>query len=84
MVLTTMLKEEKISGRAFIGSDFDLLDVEITLENGIVTDIEESLNVSERWIVPGFFNAHTHLADTIAMDMEAPGNLSELVAPLMV
>ena len=28
-----------------------------------------------------FFNAHTHIADTVAMDIDAPGSLAELVAP---
>ena len=31
--------------------------------------------------MPAFFNAHTHLADTVAMDLPAHGSLAELVKP---
>ncbi|MDD4126820.1 MAG: amidohydrolase family protein [Methanomicrobium sp.] len=70
-----------ISGKAYIGCDFELCDVEIVIENGIIAEIEEKNTVSNRWIVPGLFNSHTHLADTVAMDVKAQGSLSELVAP---
>lgn len=70
-----------ISGRAYVGCDFEECCVEIVVEEGIIAEIEEKKKVPERWIFPGFFNSHTHLADTVAMDAEAKGSLSELVAP---
>lgn len=33
------------------------------------------------WIFPGFFNAHTHVGDTVAMDIRADGPIGTLVAP---
>ncbi|MBP2132329.1 cytosine/adenosine deaminase-related metal-dependent hydrolase [Methanomicrobium sp. W14] len=70
-----------ISGRACTGEDLEVRDVEIVVENGIISEINDKKNVPDRWIFPGFFNSHTHLADTVAMDAEVFGSLSELVAP---
>ncbi len=31
--------------------------------------------------MPAFFNAHTHVGDTVAMDLPVTGALEELVTP---
>ncbi|MCK7537814.1 MAG: hypothetical protein MZV63_46110 [Marinilabiliales bacterium] len=51
------------------------------IENGIITAIEENTSAPECWICPAFFNAHTHLGDTIAMDCGVNGDLMSLVTP---
>jgi len=70
-----------VSGQAFVGEDLALLPVDIVIENGIITAIEENPNAPGVWICPAFFNAHTHLGDTIAMDCEVKGDLASLVTP---
>ncbi len=70
-----------ISGQAFVGEDLALLPVDIVIENGIITAIEENPNAPGVWICPAFFNAHTHLGDTIAMDCGVKGDLASLVTP---
>jgi cytosine/adenosine deaminase-related metal-dependent hydrolase len=70
-----------ISGHALLGADLEELPVQITIEDGRVVEIEETKKPDEHWICPCFFNAHTHLGDTIALDIPATGSLSDLVAP---
>ncbi|MFY9800180.1 MAG: amidohydrolase family protein [Methanoregula sp.] len=70
-----------ISGQAFIEEELALLPVDIYIEGGIITAIEESARVPPVWICPAFFNAHTHLGDTIAMDCSIKGDLADLVTP---
>ena len=70
-----------ISGQAFIGEELALLPVDMVIENGFITAIEESSTILPRWICPAFFNAHTHLGDTIAMDCGVQGDLESLVTP---
>ncbi len=70
-----------VSGQAFIGEDLELLPVDIIIEGGIITAIEESTRVLPVWICPAFFNAHTHLGDTIAMECGITGDLAALVTP---
>lgn len=76
-----MQRSYTISGQAITGRDFKVLPATITVENGIITALEEDSRATDQWIVPCFFNAHTHLADTVAMDIPVNGSLSELVAP---
>ncbi len=73
--------EYTVEGRALIGESFDEQRVALHIRDGIIVDIEERSTGPDRWICPAFFNAHTHIADTVAMDIDAPGSLSELVAP---
>jgi cytosine/adenosine deaminase-related metal-dependent hydrolase len=70
-----------VSGHAFVGEELTLLPVDIIIESGIITAIEESQRVPAVWICPAFFNAHTHLGDTIAMDCGINGDLVDLVTP---
>ncbi|GAB7015858.1 amidohydrolase family protein [Methanogenium cariaci] len=64
-----------------MGDDFDERNVRIVVADGVITHIEEIDRVPDQWIVPGFFNAHTHLGDTVAMDVDAAGSIGDLVAP---
>ncbi len=76
-----MVKEYSVSGTALTGEELEARDVTIIVTDGIITAVEEEKNVPEQWICPAFFNAHTHLADTVAMDIPCTGGLEELVAP---
>ena len=64
-----------------MGDDFEERNVRIIVTNGKITAIEEISRVPDVWIFPGFFNAHTHLGDTIAMDIDTAGSIGDLVAP---
>ena len=70
-----------ISGKAIIGEELVLQPVDIVIERGIITAIEENKKASDVWICPAFFNAHTHLGDTVAMDCAPSGDLVDLVTP---
>ena len=75
------MEDEIVSGRAYLGREEGLRDVEICIRNGLIHSIDETCFAGERWIFPCLFNSHTHLADTFAMDIRAEGSLSRLVAP---
>lgn len=70
-----------ISGKALVGEDLTLVPVDITVEQGLITAIEEARKVPDLWICPALFNAHTHLGDTVAMDCTTGGDLESLVTP---
>jgi cytosine/adenosine deaminase-related metal-dependent hydrolase len=69
------------SGHAFIGEALEERNVRICVEDGKIVSIDDTTHTDPRWICPCFFNAHTHLGDTVAMDTPVSGSLSELVAP---
>lgn len=73
--------EYVLTGRALLGDELTEEDVCITITDGIVRSIEPCSKRPDRWIIPAFFNAHTHLADTVAMDLPVQGSLAELVKP---
>ena len=75
------MAEETYCGRALIGEELEERCVEISVSNGRIHRIEEVPAVPEVWICPPFFNAHTHLGDTIAMDCAVEGDLTALVTP---
>jgi len=70
-----------LSGHALVGEDLTLRPVDIIIESGIIAAIEEKTRAPGIWICPAFFNAHTHLGDTIAMDCGATGDIASLVTP---
>jgi cytosine/adenosine deaminase-related metal-dependent hydrolase len=72
---------QQISGQALLGNELTLSPVDIIIENGLITAIEDNPHAPECWICPAFFNAHTHLGDTIAMDCGESGDLTALVTP---
>jgi cytosine/adenosine deaminase-related metal-dependent hydrolase len=71
----------EISGHALTGEELTVEAVDIIIENGIITAIEENIRAPRVWICPAFFNAHTHLGDTIAMECGMKGDLAALVTP---
>ncbi len=73
---------EEVLGLAFCGKDFTPQNVSILIEDGIIRRIRENPEPADQWICPAFFNAHTHIADTVATDTPVESHtLAELVAP---
>ena len=60
--------EEKLKGTILYGDDFEAVDGYITIENGIIKDIEEGAIKSDTIIAPCFVNAHTHIGDSVLKD----------------
>ncbi|HXX54534.1 MAG TPA: hypothetical protein VEI81_00385, partial [Methanoregula sp.] len=81
MSRNTMGGTPVISGKALIGEELEVRKVDIVLDRGIITRIEDNPRAPEVWICPALFNAHTHLGDTIAMDCSTTGDLAALVTP---
>jgi cytosine/adenosine deaminase-related metal-dependent hydrolase len=72
---------QQVSGYALLDDELAPAPVDIFIENGVITAIEDNPRVPEVWICPALFNAHTHLGDTIAMDCGTTGDLEALVTP---
>jgi cytosine/adenosine deaminase-related metal-dependent hydrolase len=70
-----------IAGHALLGEDLTLAPVDIVIEHGVITSIEDNPKAPRVWICPALFNAHTHIGDTIAMDCGVTGDLGALVTP---
>jgi cytosine/adenosine deaminase-related metal-dependent hydrolase len=70
-----------LSGQALIGEELALRPVDIVIDRGWITAIDERTRAPPVWICPAFFDAHTHLADTIAMDYRSTGDLVSMVTP---
>lgn len=70
-----------VSGLALLGEELAPRKADIIIRNGTIAAIEENPRAPPLWICPALFNAHTHLADTIAMDCGATGDLASLVTP---
>lgn len=68
-------------GRTLAGDDFSPVRAAVIVEDGVITAVEEDPSAPDCWISPAFFNAHTHVGDTIAMDCATGGDLEALVAP---
>jgi len=70
-----------VSGQVLVGEELALLPADIIIEDGTITAIEENPRAPPDWVCPAFFNAHTHLGDTVAMDCGTTGDLAALVTP---
>ncbi len=72
-----------VEGRALLGEDLEEAPVAVVVKDGIVHRIEHlsATPADSPWICPAFFNAHTHLGDSLAMDLPFRGTLDELVRP---
>lgn len=72
-----------VEGRALLGEELEEAPVTVVVKDGIIHRIEPlpGSTASIPWICPAFFNAHTHLGDSIAMDVAADGTLDDLVRP---
>lgn len=72
--------EQTLKGTIIYGDEFQPVDGYLTMENGIITDFEESNIDADTIIAPRFVNAHTHLGDSVIKDPPYLP-LPELVAP---
>jgi cytosine/adenosine deaminase-related metal-dependent hydrolase len=75
-----VLTEEKLKGTILYGDDFEPVDGYITIEDGVIKDIEDATIKSDTIIAPCFVNAHTHIGDSVMKDPPFLP-LSELVQP---
>lgn len=75
------MHEQVYRGLALLGADFQPSKAAIIVENGRIKSIEDDPSAPDLWICPAFFNAHTHLGDTVAMDCATCGDLTALVTP---
>lgn len=76
-----MKSSQVLSGQALVGEELALRPVDIVIEKGLIAAVEETSRVPPVCICPAFFDAHTHLGDTIAMDCGSTGDLVSMVAP---
>ena len=72
--------EQTLQGTIIYGDDFEPLDGIITIEDGIIKDIEEKKINAYTIIAPCFVNAHTHIGDSVIKDPPYLP-LAELVQP---
>lgn len=72
-----------VEGRALLGENLEEAQVTLVVKAGVIHRIEPlgAGTPDAPWICPAFFNAHTHLGDSVAMDIPADGTLDELVRP---
>ncbi len=73
--------EELVRGTALLGPGLEVRSVTLVIREGVIAAVEEEKEEDGPWICPAFFNAHTHVGDTVAMDLPAGGSLEELVTP---
>jgi cytosine/adenosine deaminase-related metal-dependent hydrolase len=72
--------EQTLQGTIIFGDEFESIDGIITIENGIIKDIEEKKINADTIIAPCFVNAHTHIGDSMIKDPPYLP-LAELVQP---
>ena len=72
--------EQTLQGTIIYGDDFEPVDGIITIEDGIIKEIEEKKIKSDSIIAPCFVNAHTHIGDSVIKDPPYLP-LAELVQP---
>ncbi len=76
-----MVADCVVTGHALLWDSFEARSVRIEVQAGRIRSIREISGEPEFLICPAFFNSHTHLGDTVAMDVAAPGGLEEIVTP---
>jgi len=72
--------EQTLKGTIIYGDEFEPVDGYITIENGLIKDVEESAVAADVIIAPCFVNAHTHIGDSVIKDPSFMP-LPELVQP---
>jgi len=72
--------EQTLKGTIIYGDEFEPIDGYITIENGIIKNVEESAVAADVIIAPCFVNAHTHIGDSVIKDPPFMP-LPELVQP---
>ena len=60
--------EQTLKGTIIYGDEFEPIDGYITIEDGIIKNIEESTVTTDVIIAPRFVNAHTHIGDSVLKD----------------
>lgn len=60
--------KETLQGTIIYGDDFEPVNGYITIEDGIIKDIEEKKIAADTIIAPCFVNAHTHIGDSVTKD----------------
>jgi cytosine/adenosine deaminase-related metal-dependent hydrolase len=75
--------EMLVEGIALLGDDLLERPVTLAVQDGRIHRIEElsAIPPGAPWICPALFNAHTHVGDSLAMDIAAQGSLEDLVTP---
>ncbi len=72
--------EQTLKGTIICGDEFEPVDGYISIEDGIIKNIEESTVAADTIISPCFVNAHTHIGDSVIKDPPFLP-LAELVQP---
>ncbi len=60
--------EQTLQGTIIFGDEFEPIDGILTIEDGIIKDIEEKKINADTIIAPCFVNAHTHIGDSVIKD----------------
>jgi len=76
-----MRTDFQVEGHALAGRDLEIRPARISVEGGKIREIAEISDAPPVWICPALFNAHTHIGDTVAMDLPRAGSLEDLVTP---
>jgi cytosine/adenosine deaminase-related metal-dependent hydrolase len=76
-----MPEDFELAGHALVGRELEPRPARITVERGTIREIAEMRDAPPGWICPALFNAHTHIGDTVGMDVPWQGSLEELVTP---
>ncbi len=71
----------EVAGHAILGRDLEIRAVRITVVKGEIREITGITTAPPVWICPALFNAHTHIGDTVGMDLPWSGPLEGLVTP---
>ncbi|MBU4373164.1 MAG: amidohydrolase family protein [Euryarchaeota archaeon] len=72
--------EQTLKGTIISGDEFEPVDGYLTIEDGVIKEIEEKQIASDTIIAPCFVNAHTHIGDAVIKDPPFLP-LEELVKP---
>jgi len=72
--------EQTLQGTIIYGDEFEPVDGIITIEDGIIKEVEEKKIAADTIIAPCFVNAHTHIGDSVIKDPPYLP-LAELVQP---
>ena len=74
-------REITLEGQVLLGEDLEIRPARLAIRGGRIARVEELGRAPDLWILPALFNAHTHLGDTVAMDLPLSGSLAEAVTP---